>query len=164
MLDEGYVRELSMGMTADARQTVVVLTTNLLQHADHADDPARTRQALVGAGMRPELANRVSVVALFKPFAPETVAQIAEKTISDYLRSWARTEGLQVQVSLDAAVIDAVVARADARFGARDIRRGVEDTVGQALVQAYLPHRKARHKPTAAEVTMDGDELRVVLT
>jgi ATP-dependent Clp protease ATP-binding subunit ClpB len=163
MLDEGYVRELSMGMTADARNLIVVLTTNLLQYAEHTDDPARARAALVGAGMRPELANRASVVAMFRMFDPQTLRKVAQKAITDYLRGWAQTEGLQIDIQLDERVVDAIADRADARFGARDIRRSVEDVLGQALVQAYLPHRQTRHAPAKAQIMLDGDDLKVVL-
>ena len=148
-LDEGRVREQSQGIVADCSDCIWILTSNLLSRHEWVEDPAQVRRLLLDAttvsasqawgtrfSLRPELINRIDIVAMFRPLPTEVMERIAAAEVLRLVRRAASGRDLRPEV--DRAVVDLVVRRADRRFGARDIRRAAEDLLGGPLVDAVL--------------------------
>jgi ATP-dependent Clp protease ATP-binding subunit ClpA len=162
-LDEGRVAELSRGERADATRAVFIMTTNLLaQEAETAwtDDQAAVRAMLREQRfLRPELIGRVDIVALFRPLSRPVLEDIARGVIMEFVQHTAASQGLRLSVDIDQAVLDAVLARCDARFGARDLHRAVADLLGDALVAGYIPWIERQEKPASLRVRVDGGRV-----
>ncbi|MDM7323457.1 MAG: AAA family ATPase [Thermus sp.] len=159
LLDEGRFQELSQGLVAQAPDAILLFTTNLLTDVPEGAD---LRGLLVGRGLRPELVNRLDAVVAFRPFTRETLEALARKTLADYLAAWREGKGLSFALEVDEAVYRRLVDLCDLRFGARDLQRVMEGTVGDALAEAYLarggrPFGKLR-------LYIQGDELVAELT
>lgn len=154
LLDEGRFQELSQGLVAEAPDAVLLFTTNLLTEVPEGAD---LRGLLVARGLRPEFVNRLDEVLPFRPFSRETLREVARKHLLDYLEGWKRQKGLDFRLELDEAVLDHLVALCDLRFGARDLQRAIEGTVGDLLAEAYLNRRGVAF--SHLHLRMEGDEL-----
>ncbi|WP_243028993.1 AAA family ATPase [Thermus albus] len=154
LLDEGRFQELSRGLVVQAPEAILLFTTNLLTDVPEGAD---LRGLLVGRGLRPELVNRLDAVVAFRPFTRETLEALARKTLSDYLETWKREKKLSFTLRVDDAVYRRLVDLCDLRFGARDLQRVMENTVGDALAEAYLARGG---KPfSKLHLYVQGDEL-----
>lgn len=164
LMDEGYTRELSQGLIARAPGALLIFTTNLLQGEDLPfSDEATIRGRLVSRGLRPEFVNRMGVVALFRPFDEETLEKVVRKAVSDYIRAWAKAEGLSLEVQVDPSLHRALLSFCDTRFGARDVQRAVENYLGDALAEAYLPLKREGRRPSRLTAGVEGGEIVVRL-
>jgi ATP-dependent Clp protease ATP-binding subunit ClpA len=171
-LDEGRVREQSQGLAADCSECIWIFTSNLLSRHEWVEDPAQVRRLLLEAvgqmsaaqawgaqfRLRPEFANRIEVVAMFRPLPPAVVDRIAAAEVLRLVRRAASGHGLRPEV--DRAVVDLVMRRADRRFGARDVRRAAEELLGGPLADAVL---RAPRGGSVLRVRASGDRVEVVV-
>jgi ATP-dependent Clp protease ATP-binding subunit ClpA/ATP-dependent Clp protease ATP-binding subunit ClpC len=142
LFDEGRLTDAA-GDTASFAHCVVVMTSNLgarpTQPIGFADDAA-TRTAILAEVARavrdffpPELFNRIDRVVRFSPLTHEVAASIVEKELAKLLARRGLRER-NVFVYAGAAVKARAVAEAfDARWGARTVKRWLEDTIGSLL-------------------------------
>jgi len=165
LLDEGRFQELSKGLVAQAPEAVLLFTTNLLSSVAffQGGEVPETglRERLVAEGLRPEWVNRLDVLVVFRPFGQEDLRRIARLHLEGYLRAWAEANGLSPALEIADAVYPLLLHRVDPRFGARDIQRAIEDTVGDALAEAYL--RLKGRAVSRVRVATEGDSLVVDL-
>lgn len=174
VLEEGRLVELSRGERADFSQAMIIATTNLLQHEATlawTDDPAQVRRMLLsarsgiagvpGAGfsLRPELISRIDLVLLYRPISPEVVDQIAQDFVPTVIERFAAQLGIRLEVTVDARVVDDLVGRCDLQFGARDLKRIVQERLSDALVDAYLPWMLRAETPVAVEIKVHDTQI-----
>lgn len=143
ILDTGRImRTDSLENTVDATNCVILWTSNLgaetlvrdLNLANAWEDPsgrlAVCRQALAGAGLRPEMIGRLQVALPFRPLTDALRGQIVHKAVVNLGKDF----GADVK-EVDAAVIAAVLEETqDARFGARSDEHVVAALVGRAFL------------------------------
>ena len=162
LLDEARLTEQSTGTTYSATGFVVILTSNAgaadiaaILKAAPADSPeraGRVKDALRGAGFKPEVLARVDMVQPFSELSRAAVAEI----VGLFLQRFAQDAGLSIQ-SVDAGLlIDLITKReALAGYGVREVVRLVES----AVVDGLLDARDAGYRAVA--IAIDGDTVRV---
>ncbi|RKH32845.1 ATP-dependent Clp protease ATP-binding subunit [Corallococcus praedator] len=168
VLGEGRLTD-GTGRTVSFRNTVVLLTSNL-----GADSAGRSlgfgggsvrdlEQHYLGAAtafFRPELLNRLDQVVPYRPLTPDVIRALARRTLEAALAR----EGLTrrgVKVSFGEDVVEYLARTGfDARYGARPLKRAVEQHVVTRLAQWLAGHASA---PPAQVVLRVGTEGTVEL-
>ncbi|WP_164001232.1 AAA family ATPase [Pyxidicoccus caerfyrddinensis] len=164
VLGEGRLTD-GTGRTVSFRNTVVLLTSNL-----GADNAGRSvgfgggsvrdmEQHYLGAAtafFRPELLNRLDQVVPYRSLTPEVIRALARRTLEAALTR----EGLTrrgVKVSFGEDVVEHLARTGfDARYGARPLKRAVEQHVVTPLAQWLAAHASAPPAQVVLRVGADG--------
>ncbi|MCY1021770.1 AAA family ATPase [Pyxidicoccus sp. MSG2] len=164
VLGEGRLTD-GTGRTVSFRNTVVLLTSNL-----GADSAGRSvgfgggsvrdlEQHYLGAAtafFRPELLNRLDQVVPYRALTPEVIRALARRTLEAALTR----EGLTrrgVKVSFGEDVVEHLARTGfDARYGARPLKRAVEQHVVTPLAQWLAAHASAPPAQVVLRVGADG--------
>ena len=142
LFDEGRLTDAA-GDVADFTHAAILMTSNLGASAGGSlgfgDDTARgdhrVRKAIRDF-FAPELWNRIDRVVVFSPLSEETARAIAGKELAALVSRWGVAER-NVSVSCSERPLDRVVEKGfDPRYGARTVKRWLEDNVGSLLVEA----------------------------
>ncbi|HTJ47362.1 MAG TPA: AAA family ATPase [Kofleriaceae bacterium] len=141
LFDEGRLTDAA-GDTASFAHCVIVMTSNLGAKVTQPigfGDSAAAIMAEVARAVRdffpPELFNRIDRVVRFSPLTAEVAEKIVEKELAKLLARRGLRER-NVFVYAGAAVKSRAVAEAfDARWGARTVKRWLEDTIGSLLAE-----------------------------
>jgi|GEM_PF-1245528 len=134
LLGEGRISDAA-GRLADARQAVIVMTSNLgvreavsqTGFARGKSDGARAHYlAAAQRFFRPEFFNRIDRLVPFRSLEPDALRRVVEQQLGDLLgRRGVASANILVEV--EPAMLDALVERAyDPRYGARPIKREME--------------------------------------
>lgn len=144
VLDEGRLTD-GQGRTVDFRNTVIILTSNL-----GAGGNREQIMDAVKAAFKPEFINRLDDVVTFEPLSSELLEGIVDIQL-DTLRE--RLAGKRLSLSVDAAAKAWLAERGyDPAYGARPLRRLIQQAIGDKLARLVL----------AGEV-VDGDAVHVSL-
>ncbi|PKM45842.1 MAG: ATP-dependent chaperone ClpB [Gammaproteobacteria bacterium HGW-Gammaproteobacteria-1] len=154
VLDDGRLTD-GQGRTVDFRNTVIVMTSNLgsqliqeMAGDEHYQEMKASVMEVVGRHFRPEFINRVDEVVVFHPLLREQIHSIANIQIG-YLRK--RLAERDMQLELAAAALDKLSAAGfDPVYGARPLKRAIQQQIENPLAQAILSGR-----------FMPGDTIRV---
>lgn len=149
------------GVTADFRDTVVIMTSNLgvreasrrtAGFGEDLSNGARERQlAEIRARMAPELLNRLDDIILFEPLSVESILEIAENELT---RMRVRLSSSGWDVTLDDGVAEWLAQTGyDPNYGARHLQRNIETELLSLL--ADLTERTVR-------IRRNGEHLEVV--
>ncbi|MFL6122321.1 ATP-dependent chaperone ClpB [Actinophytocola sp.] len=152
VLDDGRLTD-GQGRTADFRNTILVLTSNLGSQviADVTLDEQGRKDAVLSVVQRhfkPEFLNRLDDVVVFHALATEELTQIVDIQVAALSRRLAARR-LKLDVSLGAREWLALNGF-DPVYGARPLRRLVSSAIGDQLAKALL----------SGEIS-DGDTVRV---
>ncbi|MCE9672866.1 AAA family ATPase [Myxococcus stipitatus] len=132
-LGEGRLTD-GAGRTVDARQAVVVLTSNLgVREAAARTGFHRTAESAeahylsaVRGFFRPEFFNRLDRVVPFRPLTPAALRIVVEHALESLLSRRGIRKG-NVLVEVESALLDLLVEQAyDPRYGARPLKRALE--------------------------------------
>ncbi len=154
VLDDGRLTD-GQGRTVDFRNVILVMTSNLGSNflADPALDEQATKDAvmeLVKASFKPEFLNRLDEVVMFDALSTDDLTHIVDLQLAALgRRLGARRITLDVT---DAAKEWLAVTGWDPAYGARPLRRLVQQAIGDRLAKALL----------AGDVR-DGDTVRIDL-
>ncbi len=157
VLDDGRLTD-GQGRTVDFRNVILILTSNLGSQflsgpglADPAlDDDAKKAAVMdvVKASFKPEFLNRLDEVVTFDPLGTEELTHIVDLQLASLAR---RLEARRITLEVgDAAKEWLALTGWDPAYGARPLRRLVQQAIGDRLAKALL----------AGEVR-DGDTVRV---
>ena len=141
VLDDGRLTD-GQGRTVDFRNTVIVMTSNLgsdiIQDMadDDYDDMKREVMGAVAENFRPEFVNRIDESVVFHPLGADHIRAIAKIQLQGL------TERLQER-ELTLEISDAVFEQLsrvgfDPVFGARPLKRAIQQLVENPLAQAIL--------------------------
>ncbi|GAA1743143.1 ATP-dependent chaperone ClpB [Aeromicrobium alkaliterrae] len=152
VLDDGRLTD-GQGRTVDFRQSIVILTSNLGSTflTDPTLDEAAKRDAVmetVKVAFKPEFLNRLDEVVLFDPLGTEELTHIVDLQL-DSLQQRLASRRITLEVT-DAAKEWLAVTGWDPAYGARPLRRLVQQAIGDRLARSLL----------AGEV-LDGATVRV---
>lgn len=151
VLDEGHVTD-GMGRKVSFQHTVIIATSNagyrlILEAIKENKDFAALKEEVLAllfqeGVFRPELINRFDAFALYKPLSREDLVAIAGLMFAA-LQKNLQEQGVEFRAS------DALKARIadlgyDPRFGARNMRRVLQDRVENPLASALLRGEIAR--------------------
>lgn len=168
LLDEGRLTD-SDGRLVDARQTVVIATSNIGSAERHRAAPgfagadhARTTtaesqriQAAMAAVMPPELIARFDAIVVFQPLGGAEYGLILDHQLADLQQRLPSTLTVRIDPATRAWLVG------NMRGSGRDVNRVVERLLLDELASWVLAH-VGRTAPVALEVTHAAD--RVVLT
>ena len=153
VLDEGRLTD-GQGRTVDFRNTVIILTSNLGAGGD--------REQIMNAvksHFKPEFINRLDDVVVFEPLTKEQLVGIVDiqlGTLADRLAS----RRLQLRVS-DAAKAWLADRGYDPAYGARPLRRVIQQAIGDRLAKELLAGAIRDGDVVQVDVAEGGEELAV---
>ncbi|MCY4642099.1 MAG: ATP-dependent chaperone ClpB [Gammaproteobacteria bacterium] len=147
VLDDGRLTD-GHGNTVDFKNTVIIMTSNLgsdvIQNfASHentaADNYEKMKTAvmeIVNARLRPELINRIDDIIVFHSLAKKHIRSIAEIQLAQLQK---RVIDREIRlVFSDSALAKLADAGFDPVYGARPLKRAIQEMVGNPLAQALL--------------------------
>ena len=163
LLGEGRLTD-SSGRTVSFRNTVVLLTSNLGAESSgksmgFGDSQLEYRAHYLAAAsqfFRPELVNRLDQLVAYRPLSRDHIRQIAARVLDQALAR----EGLlrrAVKVTYGPAVIDRLAELGfDARYGARPLKRAVEQHVISAVASVLTGTSEKAPRQIELLVNSDG--------
>ncbi|MEZ8013802.1 MULTISPECIES: ATP-dependent chaperone ClpB [Vibrio] len=142
VLDDGRLTD-GQGRTVDFRNTVVIMTSNLgstrIQENFNTLDYQGVKNEVmevVGKHFRPEFLNRVDESVVFHPLGQEHIESIAAIQL-DHLKKRMEDNGYELEVSEKALKLISQVGF-DPVYGARPLKRAIQQTVENPLAKAIL--------------------------
>ena len=142
VLDDGRLTD-GHGRTVDFRNTVIIMTSNMgsnvIQELAGEENYAKMKQAvmeIVGNHFRPELINRIDDIVVFHPLGRKDVHRIAAIQLR-YLRDRLATRDLGLEFT-DKALEKLAAAGFDPVYGARPLKRAIQNTIENPLAQEIL--------------------------
>lgn len=157
VMDDGRLTD-STGRTIDFTNVILIATSNagtpVIQAGIQANEPLEhIKQRLVseelGKYFRPEFLNRFDGIIVFKPLDFEQVIAIT-KLMLGKLGAILQEKGIQLRVS-EPAVMELAQKGFDPQFGARPLRRALQEHVDNALANALLTGQLARRDVAVLE-------------
>ncbi|MEZ4340831.1 MAG: AAA family ATPase, partial [Sandaracinaceae bacterium] len=146
VLGEGRLTD-ARGRTAFFHDVLLIMTSNLgTRHRTRPlgiDPPKPDEHAhyarAVDEHFRPELVNRIDRIVPFAPLGEEEIRRVAELVTAQVAGRWGLRE-LGVRLAVSDAALDRLAADGyDAAYGARALRRRVEDGLVAPLARALGP-------------------------
>jgi ATP-dependent Clp protease ATP-binding subunit ClpB len=146
VLDDGRLTD-GQGRTVDFKNTVVVMTSNLgsqMIQSMAGSDPGLVKTAVmaeVKTHFKPEFVNRVDEIVVFHALDEKHIAAIAKIQLRQLAERLAKLElGLDVS---EAALAELAKVGFDPVYGARPLKRAIQQTMENPLAKAILEARFA---------------------
>jgi ATP-dependent Clp protease ATP-binding subunit ClpB len=142
VLDDGRLTD-GQGRTVDFKNTVIVMTSNLgsmyiqdLAGEENYQVMKAQVMSVVASHFRPEFLNRIDEAVVFHPLAKTQIRAIAKIQLR-YLQK--RLQDKDLQLYLDEAALDKLgEAGFDSVYGARPLKRAIQQQIENPLAQAIL--------------------------
>jgi ATP-dependent Clp protease ATP-binding subunit ClpB len=141
VLDDGRLTD-GQGRTVNFKNTVLIMTSNLgsqmiQQMADQ--DYQVVKLAVMGevkSHFRPEFINRIDEIVVFHALDEKNIAAIARVQLKELEK---RVESMDMRLAIsDAAIAELAKAGFDPVYGARPLKRAIQQQVENPLAQAIL--------------------------
>ncbi|MGW5574318.1 ATP-dependent chaperone ClpB [Nocardia thailandica] len=153
VLDEGRLTD-SQGRTVDFRNTILILTSNLGAGGEREQVMDAVRRAF-----KPEFLNRLDDVVMFHPLDEEQLESIVDIQLASLQKRLAQRR-LTLEVS-DGAKFWLAVRGYDPAYGARPLRRLIQQAIGDSLAKELLAGEVGDGDTVKVTVAEDGDKLVV---
>lgn len=170
VLDEGWLTD-GLGRKVDFKNTIIIATSNagaefIRQSVKQGRDLASMKDELVDyllkSGIyRPEFINRFDSVVIFKPLSKENllaISQLQLKKLKDNLKD----KGIQFEITAELKQ-KIVELSYKPEFGAREMKRVIQDKVENVLARAILTGELKRGSQViinAADFTLQISPIR----
>jgi ATP-dependent Clp protease ATP-binding subunit ClpB len=161
VLDDGRLTD-GHGRTVDFRNTVIVMTSNIgsqliqeLSGEERYQDMKKAVMEVVAQQFRPEFINRIDETVVFHPLGHEQIRAITRIQL-EYLRQRLEERDIHLQIS-DAALDKLGEAGFDPVYGARPLKRAIQNSIENELAQTILSGEFAPGDTIAVEV--DGEQF-----
>lgn len=167
VLDDGHLTD-GLGRLVDFQNTIVIATSNA--HSEIITDALSKGETVANIGeyvkrrltevFRPELLNRFSRVIVFRDLSPKEMQTIAALNLEDL----ARVAGSQgIDISFDPTAV-ALIAKLgyEPAFGARPLRRAIDEHLREALAEKILEGKAGRGG--GIRVAAEGDRFTFITT
>jgi ATP-dependent Clp protease ATP-binding subunit ClpB len=145
VLDDGRLTD-GHGRTVDFRNTVIVMTSNLgsdaIQRMAGEENYAAMKAEVmntVGQYFRPEFINRIDETVVFHPLGKDEIRVIAKIQL-EHLIARLKERELDLKIS-DAALDELGAVGFDPVYGARPLKREIQQSIENPLAQAILSGR-----------------------
>lgn len=158
VLDDGRLTD-GQGRTVDFRNTVVIMTSNLGSHLIQENpelDYASMKEvvmSVVGQHFRPEFINRIDETVVFHPLGQEHIRAIARIQLQRLIARLAE-RGYEVTV-MDNALDHIGKAGFDPLFGARPLKRAIQQELENPLAQQILSGKLLPNSPVVVDYQND---------
>ena len=144
VLDDGRLTD-SKGRTVNFKNTIIIMTSNLLTGADLSKGTEDVRNLLIQRGIRPEFLNRIDEIIVFHPLNWGEVKQIVRLQVEN-VRKLLRENGITLEVTDQA--IDLLAGEGyEPEFGARPVKRAIQHLLLDDLSKALLAGQLDRNRP-----------------
>lgn len=163
VLDDGRLTD-GQGRTVDFRNTILILTSNLgsqfLVSTDLDDEAKRAAvMDVVKVSFKPEFLNRLDEIVMFDALGTDELTHIVDLQLASLeKRLAARRISLDVT---DAAKEWLALTGWDPLYGARPLRRLVQQAIGDRLAKALLAGDIRDGQTVTVDRPADADELTV---
>ena len=168
VLDDGRLTD-NKDRTVNFKNTIIIMTCNLgsqiirerfehLNAQNRAEVIEKTQNEvfnLLKAQMRPEFLNRIDEIIMFTPLDENEIAQIVRLQVSAVAKMLSKN-GITLEAT-DAAVAFLAKAGYDPEFGARPVKRVIQNMVLNKLSKDIIAQNIDRDKPIVIDCV--GDEL-----
>lgn len=168
VLDDGRLTD-NKGRTVNFKNTIIIMTSNLgsqiirerfehLNAQNRAEVIEKTQNEvfnLLKAQVRPEFLNRIDEIIMFTPLDENEIAQIVRLQVSAVAKMLSKN-GITLEAT-DAAVAFLAKAGYDPEFGARPVKRVIQNMVLNKLSKDIIAQNIDRDKPIVIDCV--GDEL-----
>ena len=142
VLDDGRLTD-GQGRTVDFRNTVIIMTSNLgsdvIQQFAGESNYAKMKAAVmevVQANFRPEFINRIDDICVFHPLGQAQIRAIVDIQLTQLKK---RLIERNLELTLDDSALDRLSeAGYDPVYGARPLKRAIQQQVENPLAQAIL--------------------------
>ncbi|MFZ2174579.1 MAG: ATP-dependent chaperone ClpB [Rhodococcus sp. (in: high G+C Gram-positive bacteria)] len=151
VLDDGRLTD-GQGRTVDFRNTILILTSNLGSGGTKDQVMDAVRHAF-----KPEFINRLDDVVIFDPLSEEQLEAIVEIQL-DQLSHRLEARRLTLDVS-DSARFWLAVRGYDPQYGARPLRRLIQQAIGDQLAKKLLAGEVKDGDTVPVKVSDNGDSL-----
>ncbi|MCH8086749.1 MAG: ATP-dependent Clp protease ATP-binding subunit [Chloroflexi bacterium] len=176
IFDDGHLTD-AKGRKVDFRNTIIVMTSNIgaelinrdntLGFSTIGDEEKTSKEAYermkekvlaeVKKFFRPEFLNRIDGIVVFHALTKEDLLQIVDLLLDD-VRKNLQEKGISLEVTESAKGLVAEKGY-DPAFGARPLRRVIQDLIEDPLSEALL---EKRYGPgDTVLIDRDGDELHI---
>lgn len=157
VMDDGRLTD-AVGRTIDFTNTILIATSNA--GSNYIQDSIRQQKTIeqIHAGLineelrnyfRPEFLNRFDAVIVFKPLQMNEIIQIVHLMLNQ-VASRLESKGIKFEAS-DEAVRELASVGFDPVFGARPLRRTIQERVDNALADSLLAGRISRRDVAVLE-------------
>ena len=142
VLDDGRLTD-GHGRTVDFKNTVVIMTSNLgsdviqeLSGTENYDKMKTAVMEIVSTRFRPEFINRIDDAIVFHPLAKEHIRAITEIQLQQLQK---RLDNREIKLEFsDTALAKLSEAGFDPVYGARPLKRAIQEFVENPLAQSLL--------------------------
>jgi ATP-dependent Clp protease ATP-binding subunit ClpB len=163
VLDDGRLTD-GQGRTVDFRNTVIIMTSNLGSHEiarlAETGDEVRIRRAVLEVLKKeflPEFLNRVDETIIFHPLSMKELTQIVDIQLKR-LQAQMTEAGLTLRVT-DAAKKQLAEEGFDPAYGARPLKRVIQQRLANPLATALLEGKIGQDKANVVEIDWSGHEF-----
>ncbi|MGN1167162.1 MAG: ATP-dependent Clp protease ATP-binding subunit [Lachnospiraceae bacterium] len=152
VLDDGHITD-SQGRKVDFRNTVIIMTSNAGAQAiidpkklgfnakeDAAGDYKRMKSNVLNEIkliFRPEFLNRIDEVIVFHPLGKDEMKKIVSLMCRDFVKRAKEQLGIRLTIR-DSVKAHIVETGTDQKYGARPLRRAVQNQLEDRLAEAVL--------------------------
>ena len=151
VLDDGRLTD-GQGRTVDFRNTILILTSNLGAGGDRDQVMAAVRMAF-----KPEFINRLDDVVIFDPLSEEQLEQIVDIQLGQLSE---RLAARRLTLDVDGSARMWLAVRGyDPQYGARPLRRLIQQAIGDQLAKKLLAGEIRDGDTVSVGVGDDADHL-----
>ena len=168
VLDDGRLTD-NKGRTVNFKNTIIIMTSNLgsqvirerfetLTPENRSEVIENTRNevfALLKTQMRPEFLNRIDDIIMFTPLDCDEIGQIVRLQVNGVAKMLAKN-GIDFRAT-DAAIAFIAKAGYNPEFGARPVKRVIQNLVLNRLSKDIIAQKIDRTKPII--IDLEGEDL-----
>ena len=143
VLDDGRLTD-NKGRVVNFKNTIIIMTSN-------------ASRDMLRKTFRPEFLNRIDDIITFKPLTKEQIGQVVELQMNRVKKMLA-PQGFELRWT-PAAIEYLAEVGYDPEFGARPVKRAIQDYVLNDLSKKILAEEVSREKPITIDHTKEGGLL-----
>ncbi len=140
VLDDGRLTD-NKGRVVNFKNTIIIMTSN-------------ASREMLRTTFRPEFLNRIDDIITFQPLSKEQIASVVELQMNR-VKKMLEPQGFDLRWTQEAIAHLAEVGY-DPDFGARPVKRAIQDYVLNDLSKKILAEEVSREKPVSIDYTQDG--------
>ena len=140
VLDDGRLTD-NKGRVVNFKNTIIIMTSN-------------ASREMLRKTFRPEFLNRIDDIITFKPLTKEQIGQVVELQMNRVKKMLA-PQGFELRWT-PAAIQYLAEVGYDPEFGARPVKRAIQDYVLNDLSKKILAEEVSREKPITIDHTKEG--------
>lgn len=171
VLDDGRLTD-NKGRTVNFKNTIIIMTSNLgsqyiqqrfenlndSNRKEVIDDTKKNVMEMLKKTIRPEFLNRIDDIIMFLPLTQTQIAQVVTLQMNR-VKKMLEPQGFELKWT-SAAIDNLAKVGYDPEFGARPVKRAIQDYVLNDLSKKILAEEVKRDKPIIVDANGAGMQFR----